>query len=142
MAKDQTDAPAADTPPATTESSLPSDGRFQKGKSGNPSGRPRGRRNKITKLTEKLEVAVRKQVDPQHVINVLNELYIEAVAGNMAAAKTFLDYTLSKPTVQKEEQGETDKAPTIRIVVENFTHGAPGEKPIEGITIDQPQDQE
>jgi hypothetical protein len=141
MAKDQPGAPDADTAPATTES-LPSkqDGRFVKGQSGNPSGRPRGRRNKITKLTEKLEVAVRKQVDPQHVINVLNELYIEAVAGNIAAAKTFLDYTLSKPTVQKDEQGETDKAPTIRIVVENFTRGAPGEKPVEGITIDQSED--
>ncbi len=116
-------------------------GKFVKGQSGNPAGRPKGRRNKITKLNDKLELAVRQSIKPQQVSDVLQELYVMAtsgVAGAASAAKTFLEYTLVKPKEQTE-QGKGDIAPTIRIVVENHTHGA--EKPIEGVVIEN-QEQE
>ena len=110
-------------------------GRWVKGtKSPNPAGRPKGRRNKITKLNEKLELAVRNKVNAKEVIEVLQALYQEACTGNVAAAKTFLEYTLPKPKAEllsdKVGDGESQE---FRVIVENLTIGAAQpEKPIEG----------
>lgn len=110
------------------------DGKFPKGQSGNPAGRPKGRRNKITKLSEKLELAVRQATKVQDVVDVLNALKIEALKGNAAAAGKFLEFTLIKPKPTGEDAAST-VTPVIRIEVVNTTYGA-GEKPVSGITIE------
>jgi len=71
------------------------DGTFPVGVSGNPAGRPRGRKNQITELKQELEIAVRDKIKPARISKILETMCDLAEEGNVAAAKLILDKALS-----------------------------------------------
>jgi hypothetical protein len=93
-------------------------GQFVKGVSGNPAGRPKGSKNKITELKQDLEVAVRSNVNPQDISDIVERMVIEAKTGNVQAAKLILDKTISNA---KESEDPTAEAGGILVRIENAT---------------------
>ncbi len=71
------------------------DGTFPVGTSGNPNGRPKGRKNAITVLKQDLELAVREQIKPARIKRILDKMCDMAEEGNVAAGKLILDKALS-----------------------------------------------
>lgn len=102
---------------------------FQKGKSGNPGGRPKGSKNKATLLREamqkKADVMLSKEL-PQ----VLRAVVTAAKAGDMSAAKMILDRTI--PTKRADDGNDTEGNKQIQITIQNLT-SPHVEKP--GVTI-------
>lgn len=97
-------------------------GRFVKGKSGNPAGRPVGTRNKINRLKGELELAIREGLRPGEIRSIVASMVAEAQAGNVAAAKLILDKVMSN--ARGEDEGE-ERGNTFKVVIENLTvdHG-------------------
>lgn len=79
-------------------------GRFMKGVSGNPNGRPKGSKNKITLMKLALEGELRTQMKP-HMAQILSVAIAKAKDGDPAMIKLLLDKTL--PTTKAGE----DEAP-------------------------------
>jgi len=106
-------------------------GRFVKGVSGNPNGRPKGSRNRIVEQKLALEEAVRDHVSPKHIRSLLKKMYDMAMEGDVSAGKYILDKFISNAKVEETADAE-DKG--IQIVVKNATFKVTGEetKPIEG----------
>lgn len=77
---------------------------FQKGVSGNPNGRPKGSKNKITLMKLALEGELRTQMKP-HMAQILAVAIGKAKDGDPAMIKLLLDKTL--PTTKAGE----DEAP-------------------------------
>ncbi len=65
------------------------DTRFKKGRSGNPKGRPKGSKNKLTQMAECLL--------EEDIEEVCQTLIIQAKKGNISAAKLVLDKLLPTP---------------------------------------------
>ena len=107
-------------------------GRFPKGQSGNPRGRPLGAKNRIVKAKQELEVLLREEiVNADQIRNVWLSMLAEAQNGNVSAAKLILDKVMSNARVDEEVSAEGSG---ITIKIENVTlpgHGIE-EKPIEG----------
>lgn len=97
-------------------------GQFPKGVSGNPAGRPKGRRNEIVALKQEMELAVRTHADPHKVKKVVEKVLNKAMNGNIPAAKLIFDHFLSKAT---DAEDEGDKSQAIIFRIENATFGAP-----------------
>lgn len=96
-------------------------GKWVKGRSGNPNGRPKDQRNIVT-LKNDLELAVREKLTPAKVTQIVNRMVDIAINHPdpkmaIAAGKTVLDLAISKAAVQ-ESVGQ--RAP-ITIVIENAT---------------------
>lgn len=93
-------------------------GKFMKGKSGNPAGRPKGRKNRITELKQDYEIAVRESVNPADIVNVMRKMVELAKEGDKGAAKIVLDTFVSK--AKEGEDIDTGQG-GIRVIVENAT---------------------
>lgn len=108
-------------------------GRFLKGQSGNPAGRPVGTKNQIVQLKQDLELAVRKNVVTKDIQDIVYAMVREAKAGSVGAAKLILDKTISNA---KDPEDPESGSGGVRIVIENFTMQAAAESnhpaPIEG----------
>ena len=95
-------------------------GKWEKGKSGNPAGRPKDQRN-ITTLKNDLELAVREKLTPAIVTRVVNRMVEIATKGEdkvaVTAGKAILDMAISKAAVQ---EAVAQRAP-ITIIIENAT---------------------
>jgi hypothetical protein len=110
---------------ADTTKSLPakrqSDGKFPKGKTGNPRGRPKGSLSKTTRFLQILTPARQKQA-----MKVLDATLRDAEAGDADARKLVL--TLLQPFVKREAEkdggGGGDKRPMVNVIV-NQTEGRP-----------------
>jgi hypothetical protein len=89
-----------ETYPAKRESS-----RFVAGVSGNPTGRPKGSRNKITLLKESLELMLRERAAPD-LPAVLDKAVELAVSGDRAMIKLLLELHMAKGTADKENAVE------------------------------------
>ncbi len=76
---------------------------WKPGESGNPAGRKLGSKNHITKLKQELEVAVRDNLSPQVIGEILNTMAGKALAGSVGAAKLILDKTISNAKESDEE---------------------------------------
>ena len=98
-------------------------GKWEKGKSGNPAGRPKDQRN-ITTLKNDLELAVREKLTPAIVTRVVNRMVELATKGEdkvaVTAGKAILDMAISKAAVQ---EAVAQRAP-ITIIIENATLAA------------------
>lgn len=103
------------------------DGRFLPGQSGNPAGRPKGKRNQITELKQDLEIALREQVRPREIQKIIDKMTDLAAEGNVGAAKLILDKVLSNARDTEDAQ---DNSGGFTFVVKNLTlqnHEAPEE---------------
>ena len=107
-----------------------SDGQWKKGVSGNPAGRPLGKRAQIDILKQDLELAVRKAVTPERITAIVHKILDEAEKGSTKAAKLIFDTFLTKAS-SETDPGKQDQGITIRI--ENATFAAQSakkEKPV------------
>jgi hypothetical protein len=112
-------------------------GRFPKGTSGNPAGRPKGSKNLATRLKNDLELAVRQAISVQDVIEVWTEVVKAAKDGSRQAQKLVLDYTLTKP---READEDDDKAPREYrfLVIDARQIEREEPKPVSGAIYDNP----
>jgi len=94
------------------------DGKFLPGVSGNPKGRPKGKKNELTELKQDLEIAVRKNLSSQKVQKVVDAMFEKALEGNVGAAKLLLDKVI---TNARESEDAQDSGGGLRIVIENAT---------------------
>lgn len=81
------------------------DGRFKKGVSGNPVGRPKGSRNKITLLKQSLELQLREQAAPD-MGGVLAKAVELALEGDKAMIKLLLEQHMSKGVTEDAKVSE------------------------------------
>lgn len=97
------------------------DGRFVKGQSGNPQGRPPNTKNKLATLRKELELAVIEHVGIEKVKRIINKVVERAEAGDMRAAKLILDKVVSNagPGDETAENGRT-----VVFRIENATFAA------------------
>ena len=103
-------------------------GKFQPGESGNPDGRPKGAKNKITLLKESLELMLRERSEPR-MVAVLDQAMQLAMEGDRSMIKLLLELHMSKGTtqdggkaVEKVEiniSGPEDKKPKPRPAVQD-----------------------
>lgn len=81
------------------------DGKFKKGVSGNPKGRPKGSKNAITLLRQSLELELRERAAPD-VSAVLDKAIELALDGNTAMIKLLLDLHMTKGAPDEREAKE------------------------------------
>ena len=105
---------------------------FQKGKSGNPLGRPKGSKNKSTILREAMLTKTDRMLS-REVPKVLDVVIKAAVAGDMAAAKMILDRAV--PVRKAGDGAESAPLTGINITIKNLTAGN-HETVIEGEVLD------
>lgn len=79
-------------------------GRFVKGQSGNPKGRPKGSKNAITLLKQGLELELREQAGP-NMGAVLEKAVELALEGHPGMIKLLLDMHVSKSTGSDDVKG-------------------------------------
>jgi hypothetical protein len=91
-------------------------GRFVAGTSGNPLGRPKGKKNEITELKQDLEIALRSRMDPDKINTIVQAMYDKALEGNVGAAKLILDKVLSNA---REAEDVHDVSEGLKIIIEN-----------------------
>lgn len=107
---------------ADTEVVRASDGTFEKGVSGNPAGRPKGRKNEIVALKQDLEIAVRKHLPLARITKIIDKMATMAENGHVAAAKLLLDKVISNAREVDDVDEKGSGGITIRI--ENATFAA------------------
>lgn len=98
-------------------------GKWVKGVSGNPNGRPKGRKNHITELKQGLEIAIRENLTPHQVARVVNAMLEQALAGNVQAGKLILDKVLSNA---KDADDAQENNGGLRIIIQNASVEAIG----------------
>lgn len=92
------------------------DGTFLPGKSGNPNGRPKGRKNQLTVLKQDLEIALREGLDPNKIKAVVDSMVELALQGNVGAGKLILDKVVSNA---RESEDEKETSGGLKIVIEH-----------------------
>jgi hypothetical protein len=106
-------------------------GTWVSGQSGNPSGRPKGKRNELTELKQDLEIAVRQSVATHQVVSIVNKMVDMALLGDVKAAKLILDKFLSNP---KDSEDVDTGTGGIVIRIENATFKAQDESNVIDVT--------
>ena len=96
-------------------------GKWVKGQSGNPKGKPKDLRT-IQVLKNDLELAVREKLSAATVSRVVNRMVNIALNDvepkhSIAAAKLIMDMAISKAAVQEQ----ANQRPAISIIIENAT---------------------
>ena len=95
-----------------------SKGRFPKGTSGNPLGRPEGSKNRATVLREKFDVALLDAIDEDgEFIKVLEAMLLKAKQGDVQAAKLILKDIAGIRDDSKKSTGPRE----VNILIENYT---------------------
>jgi hypothetical protein len=88
-------------------------GRFLKGKSGNPVGRPVGSKNRVNLLKITLEEGFREQ-NFEKIARILGSVVEDALDGDKMARKLIWDACVSKANLS-EDKNSKDEAPQILI---------------------------
>jgi hypothetical protein len=91
-------------------------GRFVAGVSGNPNGRPKGKKNVITDLKQDMEIALRENLSVEDIKGVIQSMLAEALNGNVGAGKLILDKVLSSA---KETEDAKESGGGLKIVIEH-----------------------
>ncbi len=108
-----------------------SNGQFVAGQSGNPKGRPKGSKNKISELKLLTEQAVRSG-NLEDMISVCQQIIGKALDGDSRAEKMVWDAMMSKAS--QTEDKTAGKKQKIEVGVMNVTQESPSI--IEGEIID------
>jgi hypothetical protein len=111
----------------------PSGGRFRKGRSGNPKGRPKGTKNLKTDLAEELQerVVVSERGGARHCISkqraLIKTVLAKALSGDSRACTTALNLTLKVNESEEHEVSDAGLSPDDLALVTEFLlrHGAP-----------------
>lgn len=82
--------------------------KFKPGKSGNPDGRPKGSKNKITLLKESMELVLREEATEDKLRKVMSEALNLALQGDRSMIKLILELHMSKGT-SKDDNRATEK---------------------------------
>jgi hypothetical protein len=98
---------------------------WKPGQSGNPAGRPKGIKNRITILQQELELQLREQAQPR-IAEVLDKAIEMALDGDRAMIKLLLELHMSKRSHQDDESGGKSQ---VAVVIQNLTD-APVSQPI------------
>lgn len=85
---------------------------FREGKSGNPGGRPKGSKNKITLLKQKLELELR-EASQDRMPEVLKKAFDLALAGDRTMLKLLLELHMSKGIAEEKHTGNEKMTITI-----------------------------
>ena len=106
---------------------------FQKGVSGNPNGRPKGSKNKITLMKLALEGELRSQMKP-HMAQILSVAIQRAKDGDVSMIKLLLDKTLPTTKAADDEAPAKEK---VQIFIDRLPDREGGKAPatIEGRVI-------
>ena len=91
-------------------------GRFVAGVSGNPNGRPKGKKNRITELKQDMEIALREHLSAEDIKGVIQSMLAEALNGNVGAGKLILDKVLSGAKVEEDAK---EHGGGLKIVIEH-----------------------
>jgi hypothetical protein len=106
-------------------------GRWQPGQSGNPAGRPRGKKNELTELQQELELAVRKSIKSERVVAIVEKLVTMAENGDVKAAKLILDKVIPNAS-SNDDAPDGQGGIVIRIENATFAHQT---NPVEVIDV-------
>ena len=90
-------------------------GRFTKGKSGNPLGRPKGSKNIVTIQKLMVEEAFRA-TDSDDMAKVLSLIVHQALEGDKASQKLIWDANVSKQSVTQDKAAGLKEAIRVRVV--------------------------
>ena len=101
------------------------DGRFPAGVSGNPLGRPKGSKNKVTLLKIMAEEAFRDE-NYDHMLHVCKIIVAQALAGDFDSQKLVWQSVMSKGSVDDRSSAQEKVEININAI----------SKPEKGITID------
>ena len=107
------------------------DGKFPAGVSGNPVGRPKGSRNKVTLLKLVAEEAARER-NHDRIQAVVDDIITDALAGDASMRKLVWNAVMSKGSIDDRSQAQE------RVVIQ-IGQMAPKE-PEKGITIDNTEE--
>ena len=93
---------------------------FEKGKSGNPNGRPVGRKSKSVIIRDQLINALEKDA-----VEVVKAIVKKALEGDMQAAKIIMDRLIpQQKAVQHGEEGM--RQPVVNIVIGSVSEDSKG----------------
>ena len=116
-------------------------GRFVKGQSGNPAGRPKGSKNRITMMKLALEGELRAQMK-DHMAEILAVAITKAKQGDPAMVKLLIDKTI--PT-SKAADDETPAKEKVQIFIDRLPDrdGKKAPATVEGrVVVDDDEDVE
>jgi hypothetical protein len=95
-------------------------GRWAKGKSGNPAGRPLSNKQKILDRKHTLEEYIRGKIDKDKLVAVVTKLVDQAATGDTKSAKILLPFILSKAGEGTEDGADRDRGGIV-FRIENAT---------------------
>lgn len=126
--------PAPDKPVVKRD---PKTGRFPPGQSGNPLGKAKGTKNRITLARLMLEEGLRQQLTNAGP-KIMQKAIKMALDGDDKIMRVLLDKMLTTP---KGDDGSDARDNEVRITVNNLTSGAPSATKVEGhkISVALPQ---
>lgn len=107
-----------ETDPQALQETRAKDGKFLPGVSGNPKGRPKGKKNQITELKQDMEIAIRENLSPDAIRAVVASMLAAALDGNVGAGKLILDKVMSNA---READDAQDSSGGLKIIIENAT---------------------
>lgn len=113
------------------------DGRFVKGQSGNPAGRPPNSRGTLKQLQRDMEIAIREHLGIEKVRKIVNKMAEMAELGNVAAAKLILDKVIANAS-DSEDAGDNGRTVVFQIVNATFAAQQKEQKQLDQPAIDVP----
>lgn len=117
--------PVSDSAVVVTETRDPTTGKFLKGKSGNPNGRPPSIRAKIGLNQALMEDFVRGRVPAKDVLKVVQQTFRDALSDNPKVSapnrKLVFEFFIQKP---RDVEAVEDKSNNVVIRIENATFKA------------------